>query len=301
MRADLSFAELHRHLDGSLRPTTLAEFAAEDGVEVPEDLPFHAGMGLAEALSKFAFTLGRLETPARVARVADEMCEDAAAEGITTLEIRFGPQLHSGASASAILDATLEGVNGRAGLILCGLYGESPEQIAHLVDLALDREGVVGVDLAGGPAPGNTYGLLDYAAVYQRAFANGLGVTVHAGEGRPPGEIRDAIEHLGASRIGHGTTLLEDERVLELVLERGVTVEACVTSNWHVGAIPTMDAHPIARWLQLGVKVCICTDNTLLSEVDAPTEHARVLALPGMSEALLERAVAYGHAGAFGG
>ena len=296
----MSFAELHRHLDGSLRPATLAEFAAKDDVAVPDNLPFHAGMGLAEALAKFAFTLARLETPDRVARVADEMCEDAAAEGISTLEIRFGPQLHAGASMDVILDAMLEGVAGRAGVILCGLYGETPEQMDALVDLALSRTGVVGVDLAGGPAPFHTHGMLDYAPVFQRASGGGLGVTVHAGEGRPPAEIRVAIEHLGAHRIGHGTTLLQDERVLDLVLERGVTIEACVTSNWHVGAIPRVQDHPIAQWLRRDVKVCVCTDNTLLSEVDAPTEHARVAAIPGMDAALLERAIGAGHAAAFG-
>ena len=258
-------------------------------------------MGLSDALSKFAFTLGRLDRTERIARVASEMCDDAAAEGVTTLEIRFGPQLHGKLPIASVLDAAIEGAGGRAGLILCGLYGESPDQIGHLVDLAIARPAVVGVDLAGGPAPGNRYGMRDYAEVYQRAAANGLGVTVHAGEGRPPGEIRDAIERLGATRIGHGTTLLEDAAVLDLVLERGITVEACVTSNWHVGAIPAIEAHPLARWLELGVKACICTDNTLLSQVNAPTEHARVMSIPGMSAALLKQAVANGHAGAFGG
>src|SRR5262245_57753071 len=110
-------ADLHRHLDGSLRPATLAELAAQAGVKVPEDLRFHEGMGLAEALSRFAFTLSLLQTPDAVKRVAAEICEDAAAEGITTLELRFAPQLHRGAPIEAIVDAALEGAAGRAGLI----------------------------------------------------------------------------------------------------------------------------------------------------------------------------------------
>lgn len=292
-------ADLHRHLDGSLRRTTLEAFSQADGVAVPPDFAFHAGMGLDEALARFGFTLARLATPERVAQVASEICEDAAEEGVTTLEIRFAPQLHRGATTAEILDAALDGVGGRAGVLLCGLYGDPPARIEALVDLAMERDGVVGIDLAGAPVPGHAYGLADYRPAFQRALRTGLGTTVHAGEGRPPAEIRDAIELLGAQRIGHGTTLLDDPTVLNLVLETGVTIEACVTSNLHVGAIDRMEDHPIARWLEAGVKVCICTDNTLLSGVDAPTEHARVLQLPGMSDDLLARAAHHGHTGAF--
>src|SRR5690349_3610180 len=115
--------DLHRHLDGSLRASTLRELAARSGREVPADLAFHAGMGLGDALAKFAFTLSVLQEPAAVTRIAAEICEDALAGGVSTLEIRFAPQLHGGASIPAIVDAALEGIDGRAGLILCGLYG----------------------------------------------------------------------------------------------------------------------------------------------------------------------------------
>src|SRR6185369_6374685 len=120
-------ADLHRHLDGSLRPSTIAELAREAGVRVPDDLAFSPGMGLDAALSRFAFTLSLLQSPAAVKRVAAEICEDAAAEGVTTLEIRFAPQLHRGAGIEAIVEAAITGIAGRAGLILCGLYGEPPE------------------------------------------------------------------------------------------------------------------------------------------------------------------------------
>ncbi len=291
--------DLHRHLDGSLRRSTLDAFAESDGVSVPEDFVFYAGMGLQDALARFAFTLARLSTPDRVAQVASEICEDALVEGVETLEIRFGPQLHTGADVEEVLDAALEGVAGRAGLILCGLYGDAPGLLESLVDLAIARPGVVGIDLAGAPLVSHTYTLADYRPAFRRASRAGLGTTVHAGEGRAPAEIRDAIELLGAQRIGHGTTLMDDPRVLELVLERGVTIEACVTSNLHVGAIGSVEDHDLVRWLQAGVKVCICTDNTLLSGVSAPGEYELVLALPGMTQDLLEQAIHHGHAAAF--
>ncbi len=293
--------DLHRHLDGSLRPETVRELAGLEGLDVPPDLPFFVGMGLSEALARFAFTLQLLQSPDRVSRIASEICEDANRESVSTLEIRFAPQLHRGADEGRIVDAALEGVAGRSGLILCGLYGEDPGQIERLVDIAETRPGVVGIDLAGGPAPDHRWGMQDYGPAFRRAGTLGLGRTVHAGEGRPPGEIRIAIEELGAERIGHGTTLLDDPAVLDLVLEREVTIEACPTSNVHVGVIGAVEDHPLPRWLRAGVRACVCTDNTLLSAVDAPEELRRCAAIPGMDAALIEQAVAWGHAAAFGG
>ncbi|MDG1480835.1 MAG: hypothetical protein P8R54_14665 [Myxococcota bacterium] len=293
------YADLHRHLDGSLRMQTVAALAAERGLTVPPDLAFNDGMGLSEALSRFAFTLSLLDTPQAVARVAAEICDDATAEGVSTLEIRFAPQLHTGAPMAEILDAALYGIAGRAGLILCGLYGEAPSQLEALVRLGADRAGVVGLDLAGGPSPEHDFTMSSYAPAFTLAAEVGLGRTVHAGEGRPPQEIRVAVEQLSAQRIGHGTTILDDPSVVSLLIERGVTIEACVTSNLHTGIISTRSAHPLPRWLDAGLTVCACTDNTLLSAVDSPEEHRRIRQLPGMSDARLAAIIAAGHAAAF--
>lgn len=292
-------ADLHRHLDGSLRPSTLAELARAAGVAVPAVITFSAGMGLAAALDRFALTLSLLHSPAAVRRVAAEIAEDAAAEGVTTLEVRFAPQLHRGAPAAAIVDAALEGLDGRAGLILCGLYGEDPAILGGHVELAATRPGVVGIDIAGAPAIDHRFGLRDYAPAFRRARELGLGRTVHAGEGRSAAEIRIAITELDAQRIGHGTTLLEDPALVDLMIARGVTIEACPTSNVHVGAIGAVAEHPLPRWLALGVRACVCTDNTLFSAVDAAREHAAARSIPGMSDALLQRAIACGQAAAF--
>ncbi|MDP6944906.1 MAG: adenosine deaminase family protein [Myxococcota bacterium] len=294
--------DLHRHLDGSLRLSTLYELAHQAGATLPDDpaaIRFYAGMGLIEALQRFGWTLSALQSTDAVTRVAAEICEDAAAEEVTTLEIRFAPQLHLGASVEAVVDAAIEGVDGRAGLILCGLYGEDPEVLGRLVDVAHGRPEVVGIDLAGGPAADHAFSMTDYAPAFSRARDLGLGRTVHAGEGRPPEEIATAITALHAQRIGHGTTLLDDPAVLALVLDRGVLIEACPTSNVHTGVISTVSAHPMVSWLELGVRVCINSDNTLLSDTDASTEHRLAADIPGMTEALLQRAIAFGHGGAF--
>ena len=133
-------SDLHRHLDGSLRLATLCELATRAGVEVPEDLAFQPGMGLAAALERFRVTLAVLQDEAAVRRVADEICQDAQREGVKTLEVRFAPQLHLNASMERIVDAALDGLGGRAGLILCTLFGEPPEVLERLVAIAADRQ-----------------------------------------------------------------------------------------------------------------------------------------------------------------
>jgi adenosine deaminase len=122
---------------------------------------------------------------------------------------------------------------------------------------------------------------------------------VHAGEGRPPAEIREAVELLHAQRIGHGTTLLDDTAVRDLVCDRGVTIEACLTSNLHTGAVDELAAHPLPRLLRAGVRVTVCTDNTLFSDVDAPGEYRRARALFGLDATAVGQLAAFGHAAAF--
>ena len=296
---DSPLADLHRHLDGSLRLQTVRELASELGLAVPEELLFYQGMGLREALSRFAFTLSLLKTPESVARVAAEICEDAARTNVSTLELRFAPQLHDIDHMEAIIDAALEGIQQRAGLILCGLYGEPPALLERLVELGAKRKGVVGLDLAGGPLPSHTYKMSDYQTAFMAAKRAGMGRTVHAGEGRPPQEIKEAIEVLHAQRIGHGTTLLSSPAVLALVVDREVVIEACPTSNVHTSVIQAVSEHPLAFWLGAGVKACICTDNTLFSNVDSPTEHQRVSAITEMTDEKMARAISFGHNAAF--
>ena len=296
-RAELT--DLHRHLDGSLRPETALSLAKRLDVPLPSPLEFRPGIGLEGALARFEFTLRLMQEPEVVRQVASEACEDALAEGVTTLELRFAPQLHGGGSMGEVVDAALEGIADRAGLVLCGLYGESPEVLGQLVDAGAPRAGVVGIDLAGGPQTGDGYRLEDYSDVFHGAAGAGLGRTVHAAEGRSPQEIAVAIEKLGAQRIGHGTTILEAPDVVALVREREVTLEACVTSNVHTGVIEDIADHPLPRWIDLGLRVCVCADNTLFSRTDAAEELRRVATIPGMDEAKLDQVVAEGHRAAF--
>ena len=294
-----SLADLHRHLDGSLRRQTAIELAEKYGIKLPQPMNFVPGMGLQEALSLFSFTTRILSGPDEIKRVAQEICEDATTEGIGTLEIRFAPQLHKGAPIEEVIDAALDGIGGRAGLILCGLYGEAPSTLLSLVEAAAERTGIVGIDLAGGPLPSHRFSLPDYAPAFARARDLGLGRTVHAGEGRPPDEIRDAIEVLHAQRISHGTTLLDDAEVARLVLENEVLIEACPTSNVHTNVIESVEEHPLREWLDRGIRVCVCTDNTLFSRVTIQSELDKCMRIPGITPKHRNQIIDFGHQGAF--
>ena len=116
--------EIHCHLDGSLRLSTLHDLLRQKNHPIPKDIRFYPGMGIQEALSRFQITLSVLQEPDAVERVTKEICEDANFHRVLHTEIRFAPQLHLGAPTEEIVDAAISGLDDNANLILCGLYGE---------------------------------------------------------------------------------------------------------------------------------------------------------------------------------
>lgn len=294
-------ADLHRHLDGSLRESTALSMAAQLDVPVPEKLFFVPHMDLGTALSHFEFTLQLLQNTKNIKRVAKEICEDAAKDGVELLEVRFGPHLHQreDLSLEEIIDAALEGLDGKAGLILCGLYGDDPKLIKSFVEMSKNRKGVVGLDLAGGPHSEQIFCLEDYSEAFSLAAEYEIGRTVHASEGRAPAEIITAINKLHAQRIGHGVTLLESDEAIKLVLDKGIVIEACPTSNLQCGVIPSYEEHPIGKWLDLDIKACLNTDNTFFSQVSSSEEHQRALSINGMDETKLRKSMENGLAAGF--
>ncbi len=293
--------ELHCHLDGSLRFYTLEQLAAQQNIPIPipREVTFHKGMSLQSALKKFQLTLSVLQNPSAVTRVAREICEDAEATGVHSLEIRFAPQLHTGASIDRIVDAAIDGLDWDANLILCGLYGEPPEILSNLVDVAKTRPRVVGIDLAGGPLPTHKWSMFDYIEPFELARRHGIGRTVHAAEGRSPKEIEVAINFLHAQRIGHGTTILEDQRVVDLVRERNVVLEACITSNVHTGVIDDVSDHPIKKWIRQDIPVSICADNTLMSNTDLSVEIINAMYKCGLTDEDIQKTYNWGRQALF--
>ena len=293
--------ELHCHLDGSLRFNTLQQLAVRQDkpIPIPREVGFHKGMSLQTALKKFQLTLSLLQKPQYITRVAREICEDAEATGVESLEIRFAPQLHNGASMDRIVDAAIDGLDWNANLILCGLYGEPPEILSNLVDIAKTRSRVVGIDLAGGPLPTHKWSLFDYIEPFEEAKRHGIGRTVHAAEGRSPKEIEVAINFLHAQRIGHGTTILEDQKVVDLVREKNVVLEACITSNIHTGVIDNFGDHPIKKWIRQDIPVSICADNTLMSNTDLSIEIMNTKYFCGLTDEDVQKTYNWGRQALF--
>jgi adenosine deaminase len=282
-------AELHCHLDGSVRPATLLELAREYDVRMPADDPealaeymrVDDARNLEDYLERFDITLSVMQTADAMERCAYELALDAADEGVRYLEMRYAPTLNTlqGLEPGAVLEASLRGVQRAererditARVIVCSLRHYDPALSLELAKLAVayrDR-GVVGFDLAGGEAnnPASRH-----AAAFDWCKDHGLACTCHAGEGDGPSSVRQAVHDCHAHRIGHATRLIEDEALLREVHERGIALELCLTSNVQTRATDRYETHPLKRYLARGMNVCLNTDNRLMSGTTLVDEY----------------------------
>lgn len=284
-------AELHVHLDGSLRAETLLSLADAAGVAVPAKTPEQVRQlvqppedepSLVKYLQAFDVLCSVLTTPEAMHRVTRELLEDLSADGVRYAEIRYSPRV---LPASLDPHAAIEAVGAAlveaeahlpiaARQILCVMRHEDPahgEDVARLA-VAHTDDGVVALDIAGAEA-GNPP--TEHRAAFDFARAHGLHATVHAGEAGPAEYVRDAFVHLGAERVGHGTHLPDDDAILELIADQQVCVEACITSNVQTGALQRPEDHPLPQFLGAGVPVTLSTDNVTVSGVLPSEEYAR--------------------------
>jgi adenosine deaminase len=280
--------ELHVHLDGSLRLETVLELAEtvppEAGLPEASDLRravIPEGRASLEGyLEAFDHTIPLLQTAASLERAAFELCEDAAGENVVHIEIRFAPLLHTRLELKPrdVVAATLAGMH-RAetefgistGLILTALKQNTTEESIETVQLAAQyrREGVVGVDLAG---PEKLFSPRKHRKAIEFAHDAELHVTIHAGEGCCPEQIKEALD-LGAHRIGHGVYLFQAPRTEKRVAEQQIPLELCPTSNLQVsGFMKNYADHPLKRYLDAGIPVTINTDNRLMSQTNLTRE-----------------------------
>lgn len=298
--------ELHVHLDGCLRPQTMLELAREQGVRLPADDPFglaralyvrHA-KSLEEYLERYTITLAVMQTPQALERIAYEFVIDSAAENLRYVEVRYCPALHTPAmTLPQAVEAPLAGLKRgeqesgtMARLIVCGLRTLSPQVSLDLARLAVDYagDGVAAFDLAGSE---RGHPARDHAAAFEHARAHGLACTCHAGEGDGPESIRQALDQCGAQRIGHGTRLWEDPALEELVRERQIPLEACVTSNVHTGTVREAAQHPLKRYLDRGLVLTLNTDSRLMDGITLSDEYWLAHQALGIDRAALDRLV----------
>lgn len=309
--------DLHCHLDGSVRVSTLLELAREQGVTLRADNEadlfrlVYAGptcASLVEYLRGFDITLSVLQTEAALRRVAFELVEDCAADGVRYVEVRYAPLLHQqrGLSLEKIVEAVWSGLQAGtkqtgvdARMILCALRTSSSDASLETAKLcvALRQSGVVAFDLAGAEAG---YPPSLHAQAFDWIHQHQLGCTIHAGEAAGADSIAQALHPAGAQRLGHGTRLQEDAGLLVYVRDRRIPLEVCLSSNAQTKAVTSLGQHPALQYHRAGVVVTLNTDNRLITHttmtqelavckdvLGASMEELRAMVLAGVQAAFL--------------
>jgi adenosine deaminase len=310
--------ELHQHVDGSIPAEVTWELMRHyrlHPVDTLEEMrrrlemqPEEEGTLLAY-LDKMHYPLWITQFYENISRVTEAIVDEAAAAGVQTLELRYSPIIHTfaGLTPRQSIRAVLSGMNHaskrhegmRLGLIVIAMRQHGPHIAKILARQAISeaqhlhsRVGVVGFDIAG-PEKGNAPHL--FKSAFEIARLGRLGLTVHAGEDAPAEYVWDAVDRLGAQRIGHGCAAASDPELMRRLARDRIVVECCLSSNYHTGAVPRGAPHPIQRFLEAGVPVAICCDNTTVSRTDQVRESAQAAAQVGVDavEEIHRRATAY--------
>jgi len=283
--------ELHRHLEGSLRLDTMVDIARQHGITIPADILRLSTLVQVQEEDKFTFQnfLAKFNTlrlfyrsPDAIHRITREAIEDAAKDNVRYMELRFTPVALSRAERFPLHDVvdwvitSTKEASEKHGVIVRLIASvnrhESTELAEQVAWLAVEHleDGMVAMDLAGNEAEFKTE---PFYGVIKEARQSGLHVTIHAGEWGPATNVKEAIEQLGAERVGHGVRVLEDENIVALARERGTAFEVCVTSNFQSGVIGSLDTHPLMRMMDAGLNVTINTDDPSISRITLSHEY----------------------------
>jgi len=283
--------ELHRHLEGSLRLDTMLDVARQHGITIPADVLRLSNLVQVQEQDKYTFQnfLAKFNTlrlfyrsPDVIHRITREAIEDAARDNVRYLELRFTPVALSRAERFPLHDVmdwvvtsardAAKQCNIMVRLIASVNRHESTdlaEQVAWLAAEHLD-DGIVALDLAGNEAE---FPSQPFYGIFNEARQAGLHVTIHAGEWGPAVDIKEAIEELGAERIGHGVRVLEDKDITALAKERGIAFEVCITSNYQSGVVESLEAHPLMKMFENGLNITLNTDDPSISRITLSHEY----------------------------
>jgi adenosine deaminase len=303
----LPFIDLHRHLDGSMRLETIIDLAREHNLELPgktvEEIRPHVQVmepqpGLMAFIAKMLWATRVLVNAEACRRVARENVEDAQREGIDYLELRFSPyfmaephQLDMAEVIEGVVAGIAEGVKAtslRVKLIgiLSRTYG-ADVCYKELEALLAHREHFVALDLAGDEANFPVPLFVDH---FKKGRDAGWRITVHAGEAGGPQSVWDAIQLLGAERIGHGVRALEDPKLADYLAENRVPIEANLTSNVHTSTVADLDSHPLRDMLAAGLVCSINTDDPGISAIDLRHEFEVAAPAAGLTREQIHQA-----------
>ncbi len=303
----LPLVDLHRHLDGCVRLETILDLGRRHALPLPawdvEGLRPHTQVsgrqpGVMEFITKFRWMTGVMVDLDAVRRIARENVEDARREGLDHVELRFSPWFMAephGLDPAGVVEAVADGVataardlGQRVGLIgiLSRTYG--PVVASRELDALLaHRDRLVAVDLAGDEAafPGGLF-----VEHFRRVRDAGLHVTIHAGEADGAYSVRQAVEQLGAERIGHAVRAVDDPALLDLMAARGVAIEANLTSNVQTSTVTDYASHPLRRFLERGLLATINTDDPGISGITLVHEYETAAPAAGLTPAQIRQA-----------
>ncbi|HEV8571506.1 MAG TPA: adenosine deaminase [Actinomycetota bacterium] len=285
----LSKADLHRHLEGAIRLSTIIDIYREAGEPLPADTPDELASAaqvlqpmdsLEEVLSFFRIAQGALRSYVDIERITYEAVDDLASDNVRLAELRFSPDFMSrpaGLDWDGVMEAVLAGLE-RArsehevavGLIAIVSRSYGMESARRTVEFAVrHREHLVGFDLADDEL---AWPAGRFVEVLEPLRHTGLPLTAHYGESGGPEYPKEAIERLGVRRLGHGVSVGRSAEVTVLAIERGVALEMCPTSNVRTRAVPSIEEHPARRLLHQGALVTINTDDPGLFGIDLTHE-----------------------------
>lgn len=285
----MHYIDLHIHLDGSLPPETIITLADQSGYSLPantpeELMPFLTVGEDCESLNtylqKFEIPIDVLQTEECLELAVYEVLRTLSEQNMIYTELRFAPSshCHRGLCQEQVLDAALSGLQKgmaafpiRAQLIACCMRGTDNEK-ANLETVRCARrylgEGICCVDLAGAEA---IYPTSDYAALFAYAREVEMPFIIHAGEASGPESVRTAVS-FGARRIGHGIAAAKDPKLMEILCEKRIPLEVCLTSNVQTKAVPDLSSHPIRQFLDRGIVATLNTDNMTVSNTSLEKE-----------------------------
>lgn len=301
--------DLHRHLEGSLRLQTLSDIASEHGIDLPsydiEELRPYVQVtegphDFHHFLAKFKLLRHFYTSQEAVKRIASEAILDAAQDNIRYLELRFNPVALARAQNFELAEVvewvmeateqTQQQCQTRTCLIL-QIGRNEPLTIAEeIIELASTYYGslIRGIDLAGDEV---LYPPRRFAKAFKQAQQNGLSITVHAGEASGAQSVREAIELLGAQRIGHGINAIENSEVVQLLRKSKIALEVCPTSNFQTGVVHGLTQHPLLDLFGLQLRATINTDDPSISDTTLSDEYVVALKMIGLSKKMIYRAL----------
>jgi adenosine deaminase len=287
--------ELHQHVDGSIPLPVIWRLMVRHGLNPVPTIEEMATLLTIQAeeegtllnyLDKFHYPLWITQFYENIVEVTQAIVEEAVRHNVKVLELRYSPVIHTyaGLTLRQAIRAVLTGLNRgregrevRVGLIIIAMRHHGPHIAKILARQAISEaqqfhknSGVVGFDIAGAER-GNPPHL--FAEAYEIARKGGLGLTAHAGEDEGPERVWQAVDRLGVERLGHACSAVRDAELVRRLARDRILVECCLTSNYQTGAARRGEPHPILAFLEAGVPVALCTDNTTVSRTDQTAEN----------------------------